>query len=412
MMINKPNFTYISFPSCLLAIFFVLMVIGQMSCGNYINRNPLVRFHTEVSNSLPIKAIWTYNSNTPIKVPPQANNEIVVVLQTNGVLVALDNKTGEKRWAYDTGTNVGDPWSEAMFDLNDDLLITPKNNSELIILDAQNGQELWGGKLNIVAKTTLNLQIINDIVVVSTFSTKPTTEGYIAGYHLETMELIWEKYYPSRSFEWAFSCPHILNDSDSGSYTVCVSLYNRLETIDFNPLLPANLPRITNNKAWILASYNTPYYQEGYIFSNPSPIPAIEVLETESNNQFALPEQCKEQRIPYPVQVYSELVLASTGCGELYTLNINSLPQPPQWVFQSPHFLRSSFVTLQGDIGYVLNEKAEVLGIDLDTGEVVGQFTTRPTSLEKTMLLNSLEVKPPYLFAFFNGHQLIVFEEK
>ena len=367
--------------------------------------------HIVDENTLPLELIWTYETKDEIRVPPLANNHTVIILHTNGKVIALDNQTGNQKWEYDTQTEVGWPWSTSIYDLNEELVVISENNDHLVILDVDDGKEISEIKLNITARAVPNILIVEDVVVISTPSIEPGMQGYIAGYSLKTGELFWEKWYLSRVYDFTFRCSYFSGIPDSDEYTVCVSIYNQLEILNFNPQLSTD-SRYEGIKPWLQTSSNIPNYQEGFIFSNPPPKPSNQVFYIDQNESFYLYKSCSEDHVSHPVETYEKLVLASTGCNDLYLLDIGFLREYPEWVFQSQHRLMSSFVTLHGDIGYSLNDKAEIIGIDLKDGQVIGSFTTTPARLEGGIYSHSLTSSPPYLYAFLNGNQLFAFKEK
>lgn len=367
--------------------------------------------HVVDDNTLPLELIWTYETKDEIRVPPLANSHTVIILHTNGNIVALDNATGNKKWEYNTQTEVGWPWSTSVYDLSEKLVVISENNDHLVVLDIMNGQEILKIKLNITASTIPNILIVEDVVVVSTPSIEPSRQGYIAGYSLETGNLFWEKWYLSRVYGFTFSCPYFPDIPSSDEYTVCVSIYNQLEILNFNPQLSRD-SRYEGIKPWRQTSSNIPNYQEGFIFSNPPPKPSNQVFHVDQNETFYLYKSCSEDHVSHPVETYERLVLASTGCNDLYSLDIDFLKESPEWVFQSQHRLMSSFVTLYGNTGYALNNKAEIIGIDLRNGQVIGSFTTTPARLEGGIYSHSLTSSSPYLYVFLNGNQLFAFKEE
>jgi len=391
-----------------------ILAIIQVSCvpfQAYSDTSNTWSFHEITSNDLPLKILWEYELSSPATVPPINNDDTMFILQTDGIIKAINLTSGILEWEYNTGEASDWPWSENPYDVNKNLLTTVIDNSYYILIDANSGEEIRRTKLNYATKTVPDILLIDDIVVISSFSVDPTTEGYIVGYDLETGKNIFEKFYPSRSFEYSFKCPNYSQDSQSSEYTICVSLYDHLDVIDFDPQLEIEKSRVRIREDWKLASNDRPLYQEDLIFFNPSPKPAIQVLEVNQGEQFMLFEECAVKKVPHSIKAYQDMLLASTGCNEVYTLDINSIGDRPAWVYKTTDTLKSSFVTLDGNVGYFLNDKAEIVGVNLNTGTIVGKFVTNPTSLEKGKYLNSLTGTDPYLYALFNGHQVFVFEQ-
>lgn len=367
--------------------------------------------HVLTSNTLPVDLAWSYHSKEAIIVPPMTNSEIVV-LHGNNLLTALDNRTGQVKWEYDIDRETKVPWSRYVFDLNEDLLITSISNDHLLALDAKSGHEVWQTRPSSPTRTTPNIMIVDDVIVVSAFSREPTTEGYVASYRLSNGTLVWDKYLPSRSYEYTFRCPFIpIGNNSTSEKTICLSLYNSLEVIEPAPETSKNTYRLVSTLYHSLPSRDPPYFQDGVIFTNPSPGPSIHVFDVIQNKQFELPTNCSKKRVAQPVTAYSNLILIATGCDELYVLDIRHLEREPNWIYRSPDNLFSSFVTMDGKTGYVLNERGEIMAIDLSNGNLIGKFTTEPNRLERGQFVNSLSVSPPYLYAILNGNNLFVFKQ-
>ncbi len=89
------------------AFFFMVFVIAQTSCVSLLQPAEFSGFQKFVSNTLPVSFAWSYESVEPVRVPPRANHEVMVLLQTDGVFVALDIETGAVRWEYDMGGKIG-----------------------------------------------------------------------------------------------------------------------------------------------------------------------------------------------------------------------------------------------------------------------------------------------------------------
>jgi outer membrane protein assembly factor BamB len=393
------------------ALTFMFFVITQTSCGSLLQPAEFLGFQEVVSNTLPVSLAWSYESPEPIRVPPRANHEVMVLLQTDGVFVALDLETGVVRWEYDSQSATNWPVSDTPYDVNDRILVTVIDNTHLVAVDVLNGKELWRSKLNVITSRMPDILLIEDVVIISSTSVKPTSEGYVAGYDLTTRELSLEQYYPSRLLYFSFHCPQY--SQSTSEFTVCVALGDYLEVFDFDPRLQDSVSRkldsrYGDDKFW---SIDRPVFRQGLIFSNLSPQPANQVIDVSQDESFALYDNCQMKEGPPPVTEHEEMILVSTGCGELYTLDIGEVQEQPAWVFPATVPVRSSFVTVHGDVGYVLSSQAEIIGVDLSTGTVVGRFTTTPASLNKGKHLHWLASQDSYLYVFLNGRQILVFEQ-
>ncbi|HSL87310.1 MAG TPA: PQQ-binding-like beta-propeller repeat protein [Bacteroidales bacterium] len=394
------------------ATWLVLMII-QVSCIGFQQQTEFSGFHEVTSHTLPANLIWSYESAEPLRVPPRANHEMIILLQTDGVFVALDLETGAALWEYDKLSGTSWPVSDMPYDVNDQILVTVIDHKYLAVIDVLKGQELWQVELNVVSNNIPDVFQIEDVVIVSSWAiTEPRTVGYVAGYDLTTKKLIMEQYYASRLFQFSFRCPQY--SQGSSEYTVCVALGDYLEVFNFDPqlqdvLLRKQDSRYGEGQFW---SIDRPVFKQGFIFSNLSPQPANQVIDVFQNESFALFDSCQAKQGPPPVTEYLDMILVSTGCGELYTLDIASVREQPEWVFPTSEFVQSSFVTLDGAVGYILSNQAEIIAVDLNTGAEIGRFTTSPASLNKGEHLHSLGGQGSYLYAFFNGRHLFVFKEE
>ncbi len=84
----------------------------------------------------------------------------------------------------------------------------------------------------------------------------------------------------------------------------------------------------------------------------------------------------------------------------------------PRWLYQSPEEMYSSFVTLDGQTGYFLNEKAEIVGIDLLTGNRVGEIVLSSKYLQPGLYANYLFVDTGHIYAVLSNQDLLVFKNE
>jgi outer membrane protein assembly factor BamB len=334
------------------------------------------------------------------------NSEIVVVLRGDNTLTALDIDTGNTRWEHILDADVGLPYSRFLYDLDEERLVIAVNKAQLLALDIKSGQKIWQRALIPAAKTTPNVKIIEDAVVVSAFSTQPYTEGNVASYQLDSGEFMADIDIAPRTFQYQFSCPSTISNSHVDKQRICVTLHNRLLTIDSAEEFKVIETDIVN-----LYSLDFPFYQAGFIFSNPSPFPAPQVFDIQQNREFSLFAGCSRDNTSHPVTSHDDLILVSTGCNELYIMSINRLEQEPNWIFSSNNEILSSFVTIDGETGYALNAKGEIIGANLANGEEIGRIMTEPNQLEREQFRNNLTVNPPYLYALMKGKTLLVFKQ-
>lgn len=363
--------------------------------------------HTLEANTLSSSVVlaWTYYSDNDIAVPPKGNDELVVVFDDNGRLTALDNTSGKTIWEYTVPSRTGHLWSNHVFDLDNEVLITSERDNGLLALDVTNGQEAWRTPL-VAFRTTPDIVIVGSVVIVSIFSTR-TTEGYVAIYKLEDGTLLWDKPLPNRAYEHTFKCPFISESlglsTHNNSSTVCLSLFDQLQIIDTSE--EAEIKVIGSiNRAF--PSNDIPYYQAGTIFTNPNPNPKVQSYDVVSDNVYELPADCLTERGAQPVSSNELKFLVANGCNEIYILNKGSLRATPEWILRSDNILASPFVTVNGESGFVLNDEAEIMEIDLSEGELIGKLVTAPSQLQIDHATNSLVPNPPYLYALMDGHTL------
>ena len=388
----------------------IIIVIYSITNSSFLQMslqkvNP--RFHTMVTNTLPVELAWSYNTREIIKVPPQVNSKVIVLLRGDRVLTALDIQTGDVRWEYNLGANIGLPESKFVYFLDEERLVITINNAQLLALNVENGEKIWQRDMSSSTAPTPNIMFVGDSIIVSAFSATPSTEGYIASYQLDNGDFTAHMFFPSRTFEYQFPCPHLLEHGDSGKQMVCVTLYDRLLAIDSGERL-----NVVKTYLGSFYSLDIPYYQNGLIFTNPSPNPSPQVFDTGKNRGFALPTYCAKDNTSHPITSNGDLILVSTGCDELYAMNINHLEQEPSWIFTSESGIYSSLVTVNGAIGYALNAKGEIVGINLTTGEEIGRVMTEPDQLGRGQFRNSLTVHAPYLYALMDGNTLLAFKHK
>ncbi len=368
-------------------------------------------WHTLKENTLSSTTdlAWSFYSDTEIIVPPKGNDELVVILDANGRFVAVNNISGEVIWEYTVSSGIGFPWSSNVFDLDDDLLITSLSNNTLLALDTLDGHEVWRSPLSSF-RTTPDILIMDNVVIVTIFSTT-STEGYIAIYELEKGDLLWEKRLANRSYEHTFRCPYISEfigtPAQMNSNTVCLTLFDRVEVIDASSVSEIKVVGSINQA---FPSNDLPYYQAGIIYTNPNPNPRVQYYNLASNERGELPASCQTQRAAQPVTPHEGELLIANGCNELFILQSLNPQALPEWIFRSDADLAAPFVTTNGKNGFLLNSRAEIIEVNLSTGELLGILSTTPSKLQLGKLTNSLVSNALYLYAIMDGHTLFVLQ--
>lgn len=395
-----------------------LLVLILCTCYSIVQQ-PLVQMelrklvsvtYVPVNNTLPLTLLWSYSSSESIKVPPVGNSQAVFLLLEPSLLTGLRNETGEVAWEHNTGARIRTvtaPEGEA-FDLNEELLVISVDNERLLALETATGNILWQAALSSKTHSTPAIELVGNLVIASAWAN--TTEGYVSAYQASDGTFAWDLYWPPRTHQYTFSCPFIPLEQDTSAETICFALHEVFQVVD--PIAqPVGPSRILLSRAVSLISRDAPYYRNGLIFTNPYATPANHVYDVIQDREFTLPANCSGSLIARAVTAYGDQILVANGCDELYILDINHLDARPMWIHQSPNRLLSSFVTLDGEIGYVLTEKAEILAIDLSNGSLFGKFETEPTHLDQGQFNNALVTNPPYLYALLNRKTLFVFKQ-
>ena len=366
------------------------------------------RSHTVIDNTLPLELAWSYTTNEALIVPPRMNSQVIVPLHGSSILTALDIHTGQTKWEYTLDSAIGVPESKFVFDLNEEYLVIVVDKQELLALDANSGHKIWQRELPVSFNSTSNVMLVENFVVVSAFSVVPSTEGYIASYRLGTGDFIAQILIPSRSFGYQLSCSDSVEANNSAKEVICITLYGKLWLVE----LDEERLHIAETYSVPLYSFDIPSYQDGFLFSNPSPVAAPQVYDIANNKEFDLPTSCSQDNTSHPVTSYNDLILISNGCNELYTMNISQLERDPNWVFRANEEIVSSFITIDGELGFSLNVRGEVVGVSLANGEETGRIKTTPSHLSGGQFRNNLSVFPPYLFAIMDGTTLLAFKQE
>lgn len=390
-------------PFALFGLFCLIVIIY----GYFLSQKPDIAV---VRNTLPLELAWTYKFDRAIKLAPLSTSSIVVVLSKEGVITALDNQTGVLKWQYDTGVEInGISYSAPKWAIEEDRLILAPDKENLLALDAQTGKKIWETQLSVPTWNLPTISIQNGIITVGEWDTN--TNAYLAEYSLQDGLFGWDIIINQpRSYRFLFKCPFISARGSRLENAVCVLLSNgEIFIIDASRQIEDKGSGLLSTGYPPVNTLDTPVFQDGFIFTNPSPNPAIHVLDTIQEKQFILPASCQKDRVAHPVTVYKRMVLVANGCDEIYTLDIQQLDKTPKWIFQSNEEIYSSFVTMNGDMGYFLNEKAEVIGIDLITGDYIGKLTLDIGGLLTKHSVNYLISRGNELYLVMNEYNLFTF---
>lgn len=369
-------------------------------------KNTGFQVRTITNNTLPLELMWQYTSSEALKVPPLINEQVIVLLSGDNKLTALDILTGNIKWEYTLASSIGLPESQFVYNLDQEYVVITVNDTQLLALDADNGEKIWETDLSSPTYPTPSIMFVGDSIVVGAFATRPFRSGYISSYRLEDGGFIGHIFVSARTFRYLFSCPDALKNGILSAQMVCATLFDRLWIIDL-----AEEPNVIKEDLVSLYSFDMPYYHAGFIFTNPSPIPAPQVFDTKQNRALELSAGCSRDNPSHPVASYGDLILVSTGCNEVYAIGIHQLEQEPDWLYRSDNDVLSSFVTIDGEIGYVLNDKGEVVGVNLANGEEIGRVTTEPNQLARKKFRNALITDSAHLYTLMDGNTLFVFKQ-
>lgn len=363
-----------------------------------------------IDDTLPLELVWSQRFTEDLFIPPVSNGEIFVVMDEKGVLTALDSQTGTRLWQYELG-NQPDTASYSKMAIGEGRLIVSLENNKLLALNVQTGEKIWQASLVTPLWNFPTIVIANDMVVIGAWDAR--TNGYLGGYHLQDGRLSWEMSFPARNYRFLFDCSPIPTQAGLLENAVCVIPNNRILVINITNEWPANLAQARIADIYEpISTLTTPVFADGFIFTNPSPDPAVNVFDIIQNSAFKLPASCSKENAAHPVTVFGNEVLVANGCNEVYVLNTSQLTEAPKWIFQSPDELQSSFVTIDGKVGYFLNEKGEIIGIDLVTGNQVGKIDFSIGQLQIYYLFDGLAVDGSRLYVVLNNREIFSFRSE
>ena len=86
---------------------------------------------------------WQKDLNMPVRTTPTLNNQLLFVLSSKNILLALDQKTGKEVWRYQT--TASDTFLQGMAHpaLSQGILVVPFTTGEVIAFDAASGMLVW-----------------------------------------------------------------------------------------------------------------------------------------------------------------------------------------------------------------------------------------------------------------------------
>lgn len=391
-----------------LTIAFIIVLFSfYLAFGRKINRAiyPSIVYSID-SNSLPIEIQWVQVVTDPIHGKPIGNDEKIVVQSGEKYLFGFDNQTGKVLWQYEATSSflVGQHIA-----LTDELVIGVTNRLDLFALDIDTGYKVWNEIISEPLISSPDILVIDDNVILAQRNMGGGT--YIATYKVIDSGLRKEMSFsfPRNDFSSIIACPNIKAEINQDPADVCLIFYDKIFVMD--SFQSINLDEIQAP----FSVAGDPLYIDGIIFSRSSKASntaSVQAFDARENNYHVLFATCDEQKQPYPTSSYQSGVLISNGCDEVYVVSTEGLYKKPAWIFHSPLSTRSSFVTVEGKFGYFLNDNAEVVGIDLENGHIVGKLMLEPNYLNNDRFnSNSIYVIENVLYVIVDEINIIAFSQ-
>jgi outer membrane protein assembly factor BamB len=355
--------------------------------------------HEIIANNLPLDLLWSQTFSQPINGRPLGNEQFMFMFVESDLLVAFENESGRIAWQYKANA----PTSlEPNLALSSDTVFLSELN-HLVALDTETGERSWGRRFPITMPRPPDVLVIGDVVVVA----KRYAGTFIAAYDVHTGDVLWDL---TSFFNRATSYSGLLDCSEPfippATITPAICLFIDTEVFVINP----SEGQVVHKYVVPFSTSRNPQFRESYLFAGTDK--GIKVFDAFQNIDFILPANCLQGFFTKPVFFHERNLLTVTGCDEAYTLSIDSLYDEPKWVFSSSSEIASSFVTVNGQTGFILNRKAEIEGIDLNSGESTGKLTTMPTEqVRDRHYVNGLYVNSPYIYAIIDEGNLLVFKQ-
>jgi glucose dehydrogenase len=103
------------------------------------NFSPLTQITRDNAQDLQLAWVWPMNEGGTNQPSPLAYNGTVFLNNTNGIIQALNGKTGDLIWEHRLGGNI----SMRGIALYGDKLFVAMSDANLVALDATNGKQVW-----------------------------------------------------------------------------------------------------------------------------------------------------------------------------------------------------------------------------------------------------------------------------
>ena len=153
------------------------------------------------------KVLWRFQNETPIRIAPTVDNNLVFVQTIENELITLDAKTGEKLWNYkttiETTTLVGG--ASPAYHKEKDIVVAAFSNGEIRTLKASTGTPLWANMLT-------SKKRINSLSNITTIKANPVIDkdtifassnnNILVALDIRTGQRIWEREIATHSQPW------------------------------------------------------------------------------------------------------------------------------------------------------------------------------------------------------------------
>lgn len=395
-----------------LLYFLVVGLILTLIIGSVIERRLKPTVLSPGSNTLPVKLVGSFYTEKNVQLLPMGSETIVVLLEGDQKLIALSSETGKAIWeqALENPVNLVADYKASPFNVSQDVVVVLAGEKQFIALKINTGEAVWDTELATPIENFTDVLIMDSVIIVTGIDS--SLNNSVSGYSIENGQLMWQMVLPPRVLQHMFPCAGIPAGETilTNMSTVCLLLLDKLVVVDPLTIAQTLTPAIRMNMAVSLTSFNKPVYSDGFIFTNYSQYPYNHVFEVSTQTEFDLPVSCTGGWSANPVSIFSNQILVATGCNDIYTLPLDELRSDPAWMLHLPDRLFSSFVTLDGQWGYVLTQTGELLAVDLLSGQRNGAFVVESVNLQGGDRGNGLVVNPPYLYALINEYNLFIFD--
>ena len=103
------------------------------------NFSPLTQITRDNAQDLQLAWVWPMNEGGTNQPAPLAHNGTIFLNNTNGIIQALNGKTGDLIWEHRLGGNI----AMRGISLYDDKLFVAMSDANLVALDAKTGKQVW-----------------------------------------------------------------------------------------------------------------------------------------------------------------------------------------------------------------------------------------------------------------------------